>query len=122
LSKPIGGKIDRYYDEMQTERQKEQAKDKPLASGDVVEFCEKQLGFKPYAYQEKFLRDQSQFVVARWSRQSGKSTTIAALTLYLVLSQSNRGVVILAPSWRQSIRLINKISVFLARLDRKSVV
>jgi len=121
MSKEVGGKIDRFYDKLQSKREKDEARGKPLVSGDVVEFCEKQLGFKPYVYQEKFLRDASQFVVARWSRQSGKSTTIAALTLYLVLSQPNRGVVILAPSWRQSIRMINKITIFLSRLDGKVV-
>ncbi|HZY47405.1 MAG TPA: hypothetical protein VFE96_06370 [Candidatus Bathyarchaeia archaeon] len=40
---------------------------------DPIEFCVQRLGFKPTSYQEKLLRDQSQFIVARWSRQSGKT-------------------------------------------------
>ncbi|TMI33886.1 hypothetical protein E6H28_00780, partial [Candidatus Bathyarchaeota archaeon] len=87
MSAPIKGKIDRAYAKLQRERERWEAERKPLIVGDVVEFCLVYLHFKPYAYQEKFLRDTSQFVLARWSRQSGKSHTIAALCLYLVLSQ-----------------------------------
>jgi len=37
---------------------------------DPVEFCQKFLGFEPTAYQEKLLRDRTQFIVGRWARQS----------------------------------------------------
>lgn len=117
MSAPIKGKIDRAYAKLQRERERWEAERKPLIVGDVVEFCLVYLHFKPYAYQEKFLRDNNQFVLARWSRQSGKSHTIAALCLYLVLSQSHRRVVILAPSLRQSRRMIAKISFFLSGME-----
>ncbi len=111
-------KIDQYYAKLQRERERHEAESKPLIVGDPVEFCVNYLHFVPYAYQEKFLRDTNQFVLARWSRQSGKSHTIAALCLYLVLSHSYRRVVILAPSLRQSRRMIAKISIFLSKMDR----
>src|SRR2546428_7551927 len=116
---PIKGKIDQYYAKLQKARGRKEAESKPLIQGDVVEFCLVYLHYKPYAYQEKFLRDNNQFVLARWSRQSGKSHTIASLCLYLVLSQSYRRVVILAPSLRQSRRMIAKISIFLSKTDKK---
>ncbi len=52
---------------------------------DPVEFCQKFLGFEPTAYQEKLLRDRTQFIVARWARQSGKTHCVAALLLWLCL-------------------------------------
>jgi phage FluMu gp28-like protein len=115
---PIKAKIDSYYEKLQRARERHEAESKPLIVGDPVEFCVNDLHFVPYAYQEKFLRDTNQFVLARWSRQSGKSHTIAALCLYLVLSHSYRRVVILAPSLRQSRRMIAKISIFLSKMDR----
>src|SRR5438132_12645304 len=118
MSAPIKGKIDQYYAKLQRERERHEAESKPLITGDPIEFCVNYLHFVPYAYQEKFLRDTNQFVLARWSRQSGKSHTIAALCLYLVLSHSYRRVVILAPSLRQSRRMIAKISIFLSKMDR----
>ena len=51
---------------------------------DPVEFCVEYLGFKPTVYQEKLLRDPAQFIVARWSRQSGKTHCVAALLLWVV--------------------------------------
>lgn len=121
MSASVRGKIDRYYDEMLKADEQEEAKGKPLASGDVVEFCVKKLGFKPYAYQEKLLRDPAQFVAARWSRQSGKTHTLAALILYHALARPGSRIVVLAPSLRQSRRLIGKISGFLSRLQGEVV-
>jgi len=115
---PTRRKIDLYYEKLQKARERQEAESKPLVVGDVVQFCVRDLGFTPYGYQEKFLRDNNQFVLARWSRQSGKSHTIAALCLYLVLSQSYRRVVILAPSLRQSRRMIAKISLFLSKMEQ----
>jgi hypothetical protein len=41
---------------------------------DPIEFCVQCLGFKSTLYQEKLLQDPAQFIVARWSRQSGRRT------------------------------------------------
>src|SRR2546427_12421864 len=72
-----GRKINRYYDNFQNERERDEASSRPLVEEtDVVEFF-KRLGFQATVYQEKLLRDKSQFILARWSRQSGKSLAMA---------------------------------------------
>src|SRR5256886_16300909 len=77
-----GRKINRYYDNFQSERERDEASDRPLIDEtDVVEFF-KRLGFKATVYQEKLLRDKSQFILARWSRQSGKSLAMAVADFF----------------------------------------
>ena len=56
-------KIERYYENMLRDEIEEKLKDKPLVEEDIVAFCEKRLGFKPTNYQEKFFRDESQFIL-----------------------------------------------------------
>ncbi len=87
-----------------------------------MEFCVKQLGFKPTTYQEKLLRDPAQFVVARWSRQSGKTHCVAVLLLWLCLRNRGFNVLVVAPSIRQSKIIIRKISNFLHKLPRYAVL
>ncbi len=82
----------------------------------MVEFCKETLVFTPTAYQEKLLLDQSRFTVARWSRQSGKSHTIAALILFQALHDSDSRIAILAPSLRQGKKMISRITRFLHKL------
>ncbi len=109
-------KIDRFYDQEMRARTREANKNKPLVSCGILEFFEEATGFKPTTYQEKFLLDKNQFVVARWARQSGKSLTLAVLCLYILLSSPNGRVAILAPSLRQSRLMIRRIASFLPRL------
>ena len=85
---------------------------------DPVEFCVQYLGFKPTVYQEKLLRDPAQFIVARWSRQSGKTHCIAVLLLWSCLRNRWFNVLVLAPSVRQSKIIIRKITGFLPRLPK----
>lgn len=85
---------------------------------DPVEFCAKFLGFQPTAYQEKLLRDKSQFIVARWARQAGKTHCVAALLLWLCLRNRGFNVLVLAPSIRQSKIIIRKVTGFLSRLPK----
>ena len=85
---------------------------------DPVEFCQKFLGFEPTAYQEKLLRDRTQFIVARWARQSGKTHCVAALLLWLCLKTQGFSVIVLAPSISQSKIIIRKITGFLPRLPK----
>src|SRR5690349_14498268 len=94
----ITGKIDRGYEEMLREDEKREARDKPIITEDIVEFCKNRLGFTPFSYQEKLLRDETQFTVARWCRQSGKSHTIASLLLYNALSKPGSRMIVLAPA------------------------
>src|SRR2546427_3936293 len=54
-----GRKINRYYDNFQSERERDEASNQPLIDEtDVVEFF-KHLGFQATVYQEKLLRDKS---------------------------------------------------------------
>ncbi len=112
-------KIDRLYEEEMRARTREANKNKPLVSCGILEFFQQVTGFKPTGYQEELLRDQNQFIVARWARQSGKSLTLAVICLYTVLSSPNTKVAILAPSYRQSRLMIRRISSFLPRLPNK---
>ena len=83
---------------------------------DPVDFCVQYRGFKPTVYQEKLLRDPAQFIVARWSRQSGKTHCVAVLLLLSCLRNKGFNVLALAPAIRQSNIIIRKITGFLPRL------
>src|SRR5207249_10437844 len=83
---------------------------------DPVEFCIQYLGFKPTVYQEKLLRDPAQFIVARWSRQSGKTHCVAALLLCSCLGNRWFNVLVLGPSVRQPKIIIRTITGVLASL------
>ena len=87
-----------------------------IAEGDIIDFCRGRLGFTPTEYQEKLLRDESQFMTARWPRQSGKSQCLAALVLYRALARPGSRCIILSPSLRQSRRIIERVVSFLPRL------
>src|SRR3990172_3944661 len=116
MTESTPGKIDKYYQKLLKEREREKARNKPLTEEtDVVEFF-KRLGFKATAYQERFLRDKSHFLLAIWSRQSGKSLAIAVAVLFNVLTRPNFRVAVIAPSLRQSRKMIAKISRPVSRL------
>ena len=85
---------------------------------DPVAFCTDYLGFKPTEYQARLLRDPSQFIVARWSRQSGKSQTVSVLLLWLSLRYPNHNIIVLAPSLRQSKIIIRRVTGFLKHLPK----
>jgi hypothetical protein len=85
---------------------------------DPVEFYVQYLGFKPTVYQEKLLRDPAQFIVARWSRQSGKTHCVAVLLLWSCLRIRGFNVLVLAQAVRQSKIIIRKITNFLPRLPK----
>jgi phage FluMu gp28-like protein len=110
--------INRYYDDYQSERERDQASNRPLVEDtDVVEFFN-HLGFQATVYQEKLLRDKSQFILARWSRQSGKSVAMAVAVLFNALTRKEFRAAIVAPSKRQSLKMVDKISRLLSRLGR----
>ncbi len=121
MSGSIKGRIDRYYDEMVEARNKEDTKNKPLIDCGILDFCKDWLGFTPYPYQNKLLLDSAQFIVARWSRQSGKSHTIAASLLYNALTRPRIKAVVLAPSLRQSRKNIAKIASFARQVVAKGL-
>src|SRR3989304_4693788 len=110
-------RIKRAHEKILKEREREKARNKPLTEEtDVVDFFEKRLGFKATAYQERFLRDKSHFLLAIWSRQSGRSLAIAVAVLFNVLTRPNFRVAVIAPSLRQARKMIAKISRLVSRL------
>jgi hypothetical protein len=109
--------IDRLYQKETRAKEAEVNKDKPLVSSSILEFFKMVTGFEPAWYQKDLLLDQNQFVVARWSRQSGKSLALAVLCLHYALSNPSRRIAILAPSLRQGRLMIRRISGFLPRLQ-----
>src|SRR2546428_3487269 len=116
-----GRKITRYYDNFQGENERDVASHRPIIyETDMGEFF-KQLGFKATDYQEKLLRDKSQFILARWSRQSGKSIAMAVAVLFNALTRKGFRAAIVAPSKRQSIKMVDKISRLLSRLGREGI-
>jgi phage FluMu gp28-like protein len=101
---------------------KEQAakKQKVNFSPDPFVFCQETLGFTPTTYQTKLISQfqTSQFVAARWARQSGKSHTISALLLHYALANPGSNIAIVGPSWRQTKLIIKTINGFLGRLPK----
>ena len=100
---------------MQRELDDENLRGRSLLTGSITDFCERWLKLVPTKYQLAFLLDAGRFVVARWARQTGKSTSIAALCLYTALHDGCKRIVILAPSLRQSRKLIQRISSFIPK-------
>ncbi len=94
---------------MEAERRDERLKGQGFKVGGILEFCKTWLKISPTAYQERLLLDPSRFVVARWARQTGKTTAISALSLHTALIEGSKRVVILAHSWRQSKRMLSRI-------------
>ncbi len=114
-------KIDRLYDYEMQARARDAEKDKPITTSGILDFFREMTGFDPTAYQVALLLDPSQFIVARWSRQSGKSLCLTLICLYVALSSSNRRIAILAPSLRQSRAMIRRASSFLPKLPKNAL-
>lgn len=83
---------------------------------DAALFAETFFNFKPTQYQADLLRDESKRIVVRWSRQSGKTTTIALRAIWYALSHSKTLTLIIAPSLRQSMIMSDRITDFLGSL------
>jgi len=90
---------------------------------DPVIFVEMVLGFHPFDYQKKLLRDQSKRIVACMGRQTGKSTTIAAKAIHFALINPNTTILIVSATLRQSMLMFDKILGFIesSPLLKKSV-
>ncbi len=112
-------KIDRLYEKHMEKKAREANRNKQLVSSGILEFFLLVTGFKPTDYQERLLLDPSQFIVARWARQSGKSLTLAVICLHTALATPNTRIAILAPSLRQSRLMAQRTAGFLPRLSEK---
>jgi phage FluMu gp28-like protein len=111
----------REWEDMRREIEEESLKGRGLGVGGVIDFCKTWLKLSPTAYQERLLLDSSRFIAARWARQTGKTTAISALSLHTALAGGSKRIVILAPSWRQSKRMLSRIERSIPK-SRRSVL
>lgn len=74
------------------------------------------VGAAPDPWQARVLRSQARQLILNCSRQAGKSTTTAALSLHTALYQPGALVVLLAPALRQSQEVFRKIKQMAAAL------
>lgn len=91
---------------------------------DPVAFAEVFLDFRPTDYQARFLRDESDVLVAVWSRRAGKTTTTAVKAIHYAFTHGNAPVIIVSPSFRQSRIMFEKVKEFIlgSPILRNSVV
>jgi hypothetical protein len=112
-------KIQQLYDESTPDA----IEDKDDVPEDAVEFCREWLKFNPTPYQIEFLNDSEKRIVLLWSRQSGKSWTIAAKAIWHSLTHPKTLTLIVAPTSRQSMILSDRIQDHLANLmSRRKLV
>ena len=84
---------------------------------DRVTFAES-LGLDPDPWQRDLLRSSSDRVILNCSRQSGKSTMTAVITLHRALYHPGSLILCLAPALRQSQELFGKVLGFYRDLGR----
>jgi phage FluMu gp28-like protein len=87
-----------------------------LVPEDPVEFCRVLFKFEPTEYQAKLLRDPSKRIAVRWSRQSGKTTTIALRALHFALTHPKTLTLIVGPSLRQSMIMGDRVQDYISGL------
>lgn len=106
--------------EIQQLKQKTAQMKKHTFPKDPVQFCTETLGFNPTSYQKDLINQfqTSQFIAARWARQTGKSHTISALLLHYALTNPDTNIGIVGPSWRQTKLIIKHINGFLQKLPK----
>jgi len=86
---------------------------------DPVEFAKKILNFTPLPYQEQLLRDPSKRIVVRMSRQTGKTTIIAVKAIWFAATHPKTLTLIVSPSMRQSMIMMDRIHSFLTAPPEK---
>jgi hypothetical protein len=84
---------------------------------DRVAFAEA-LGLDPDPWQRDLLRSSSERIILNCSRQSGKSTMTAVITLHRALYHPGSLILCLAPALRQSQELFGKVLGFYRDLGR----
>ncbi len=84
----------------------------------AVEFCKIYLKFFPTPYQVKLLLDEAKRIYVCWSRQSGKSTTLAARMIQRCLQYPGTLRLIVAPGLRQSMIMMDKIQDFIYNMPK----
>ena len=86
---------------------------------DPAAFARDALGFDPDPWQVAVLRSSNRQLLLNCSRQSGKSTTAAALALHQAIYYPGSLVLLVSPSLRQSGELFRKVTAHLDQLDER---
>jgi hypothetical protein len=84
---------------------------------DPVHFA-RTVGIDPDEWQQKLLLSSEKRIILNCSRQSGKSTIVALLSLHHALNHPAALVLVLSPSLRQSSELFKKIISFYSTLGQ----
>ena len=79
---------------------------------DPVTFSKIILGFNPFPYQEKFLRDPGKRIIVCSGRQVGKSTAAAAKAIHFAATKNESTVLVVSATLRQSLLIFSKITGF----------
>jgi hypothetical protein len=88
---------------------------------DPVAFVKDRLGFHPDPWQARLLRSRAPWMLLNCCRQSGKSTTTAAVALHTALYDPGL-ILLVSPSLRQSKELFAKVTGFLKSLEPAEVL
>src|SRR5215831_15664604 len=88
---------------------------------DPVAFVQDRLKFAPDPWQARLLRSCEPWILLNCCRQSGKSTTTAALALHTAIYDPGL-ILLVSPSLRQSKELFAKVTSFLKDLEPAEVV
>src|SRR5438067_7594082 len=88
---------------------------------DPVAFVQDRLNFEPDPWQARLLRSRAPWILLNSCRQSGKSTTTAALALHIAIYDPGL-ILLVSPSLRQSKELFAKVTGFLKDLEPAEVL
>lgn len=86
---------------------------------DPAAFACDALGFDPDPWQSRVLQSANRRLLLNCSRQSGKSTTAAALALHQAIYHPGSLVLLVSPSLRQSSELFKKVVAHLRALEHE---
>src|SRR5215472_14249516 len=76
---------------------------------DPAVFAEDRLGFRPDDWQARLLRSTAPQVIVNNGRQTGESTTVAALATHTAIFGDGALVLLISPTLRQSVELGRKV-------------
>lgn len=91
-------------------RLKSATKLQPENLHDPILFSRELLGFEPFEYQAKILKDPSKRIVVCAGRQVGKSSCVAAKAIHFAICNEMTNILIVSASLRQSILMFEKIT------------
>jgi hypothetical protein len=87
-----------------------------------VTWCESEISFLPDPWQQRVLETDAKRDICTCSRQSGKSSTAAALALHTAVHQPGSLILLTAPTDRQSTELFGKVTEFMAKMSTPPIL